>query len=212
MYLLLGRKRISMAIKNIIFDIGNVLVSFAWKEFYESFGYSEDVLKRLINATVKDPAWNEFDRGVYSEEEVLQIFIKNDPEIEPQIRESLNNIEGMIGKYDYAIPWVQELKEKGYKVYYLSNFSSKAYRECIDTLGFLPYMDDGIMSYREKMIKPQPEIYQLLLSRFNLNAEECVFLDDTAVNIEAAEKQGIHGIVFKTREQAIEELKALGVN
>lgn len=200
-----------MAIKNIIFDIGNVLVSFQWKEYYESFGYSEEILNRLIKATVKDPAWNEFDRGALSEEEVLNIFVANDPEIEAQIRESLSNIKDMLGKYEYAVPWVKELKEKGYHVYYLSNFSSKAYKECIDVLGFLPYMDGGIMSYREKIIKPQPEIYKLLMERYELEASESVFLDDMLPNIEAARNLGIHGIVFKSREQAVKELELLGV-
>lgn len=198
-----------MAIKNVIFDIGNVLVQFRWKEYYESFGYPEEVLKRLIKATVMDEAWNEFDRGAMSEEEVLKKFIANDPGIEGQIRETLLNIKDMLGKYDYAIDWVKQLKAEGYGVYYLSNFSKKAYEECQEVLGFLPYMDGGIMSYQEKIVKPEPQIYQRLLSRYGLIAEECVFFDDTERNVVAARKQGIHGIVFQSREQALEEFARL---
>lgn len=199
-------------IKNIIFDIGNVLVAFQWEKYYESFGYSEEILDRLAKATVLDPDWGEFDKGVLSEEEVCQLFIDNDPEIEKQIRETQADIKEMLGRYDYAIPWIQELKEKGYHVYYLSNFSSKAYRECKHTLDFLPLMDGGILSYREKVIKPNPKIYQLLLNQYHLKAEECVFLDDTAVNIEAAIREGIQGIVFQNKEQAQVQLRALGVD
>ena len=73
-------------IKNIVFDIGNVLVGFDWKPFMESFGFTEEVLKRVANATVHAPIWNEIDRGKLSEEEILSEFIKNDPEMEAPIR------------------------------------------------------------------------------------------------------------------------------
>ena len=73
-------------------------------------------------------------------------------------------------------------------------------------------MDGGILSYQEKLIKPDPAIYTLLLERYGLVAEESVFLDDTLANVEAARKLGIHGIWFQTKEQAEEELKRLGVS
>ena len=72
-------------------------------------------------------------------------------------------------------------------------------------------MDGGILSHRDKLIKPDPAIYALLLERFGLRAEECVFLDDTPVNIEAGRKLGIQGIVFQTREQAVRELREMGL-
>ena len=73
-------------------------------------------------------------------------------------------------------------------------------------------MDGGILSYQEKLIKPDPAIYQLLLNRYGLKAQECVFLDDTERNVDAAIQQGMAGIVFRSREQAVEELKGLGVS
>ena len=106
---------------------------------------------------------------------------------------------------------VRELKEKGYKVYYLSNFSAKAERECAHTIDFIPYTDGGILSYREKLIKPDPRIYKLLVERFGLNPGESVFLDDRADNCLAAQKLGFHTVLFTTRENAIEELKKLDV-
>ena len=145
-------------------------------------------------------------------EETMQTFLDADPEIEKELLEAYGNIHGMVTPRAYAIPWVQELKGKGYKVFYLSNFSRKAEVECNDSLSFMPYMDGGILSYKEHSIKPEPAIYELILKRYNLVADECVFLDDLPENIEAGEKLGIHGIVFKTKEQAEEELRALGVN
>lgn len=199
-------------IHNIVFDIGNVLAGFVWEEFYRSFGYSEEEFERLADATVRSSFWNEIDRGVLSDEELLNGFIANDPSMEKQLREVFVNVERMICKYDYAIPWIKELKAKGYGVYYISNFGRKTYKDCIKALDFLPEMDGGILSYQEKIIKPSLEIYQLLLTRYGLTAEECVFIDDLSKNVEAAREAGMKGIVFQSKMQADRELDKLAHN
>lgn len=198
-------------ITTIIFDIGNVLADFAWEAHYRRFGYSEEILERLANATVRSPLWSECDRGVMSDEEIIQGFIENDPGIEKEIRETLRDKGTMVVRNDYAIPWIQKLKAKGYRCLYLSNFSGSAHVECAASLDFLPHMDGGILSYQEKVIKPMPEIYQLLIDRYGLTPEECVFLDDTQKNLVAAEAFGIHTILFENQAQAIGELRKLGV-
>lgn len=196
-------------IKHVIFDIGNVLTDFRWHDFLTDKGFSEEMIKRIAKASVESPIWREFDRGAWPEEELHAAFIANDPEIEEELELAFGNITGMVTLRDYAIGWVQGLKERGYGVWYLSNFSRKAEIQCADSLAFLPYMDGGILSYQEKMVKPDPEIYKLLLKKYDLKASECVFIDDTAVNVEAAKKQGIYGIVFGTKEQVDAELEAL---
>lgn len=196
-------------IKNIIFDIGNVLAAFAWKEYFKGFGYSEEILERLAKATTLSPWWNEYDRGVLSDEEILQGFIANDPELETEIRETLTRVPGLVKEFEYSIPWVQELKAQGYKVYYLSNFPRTARADCSDALNFVEYMDGGVFSYEVQLIKPDEAIYRYLLEHYNLMAEECVFFDDVEKNILAAREVGIHGIVFQSKEQAMEELLKL---
>ena len=130
-------------IRNIIFDIGNVLTDFRWKEFLEDKGFDEEMVGRIARASVLNPLWNEIDRGVWEEEKLLREFVKMDPEIEAEIRRAYGNVNGMVTKREYAVPWIKELKAKGYRVYYLSNFSYKAYVECRDALDFLPYTDGG---------------------------------------------------------------------
>ncbi len=196
-------------IKNIVFDIGNVLAGFVWEEFYHSFGYSEESFEKLADATVRSPFWNEMDRGKLSDEELLEGFIKNDPSIEKEIREVFENVEGIIQRYDYAIPWIRELKEKGYHIYVISNFSQKAHEECKKALDFLEEIDGGILSFQVKMIKPAPEIYQLLCNKYHLEAEECVFIDDLPRNVEAARKEGMKGLVFESLDQAKRELERI---
>lgn len=198
-------------IKNIIFDIGNVLTDFRWREFLFDKGFDEEMVERIAAASFQCPQWTEFDRGAWTEEQLMEAFVANAPEIETQLHQAFDDIHGMVTLRDYAIPWVQELKKKGCRVFYLSNFSHKAEVECADSLAFLPYMDGGILSYKEKLVKPDPAIYKLLMDRFGLIAGECVFLDDTLVNVEAALKLGIHGIHFRSKEQAEEELRKLGV-
>lgn len=199
-------------ITTIIFDIGNVLADFTWKEHFESLGYDEAMVERIAAATVLNQKWNEYDRGVMSDQEILESFIESDPEIEEDIRKVLANVKNIVRRNDYAIPWIMELKAKGYRCLYLSNFSHKAETECAHALDFIPYLDGGILSYQDKVIKPMPEIYQLLIDRYELKPEECVFMDDTLRNLEGAEKFGIHTIHFQNQEQAIEALRKLGVD
>lgn len=196
-------------IKNIVFDIGNVLAGFVWQEYYRSFGFSEDVFEKLADATVRSDLWNELDRGKMSDDQLLEGFIQNDPSIEKEIREVFRNLKGIVCRYDYAVPWVRELKNRGYGVYFISNFARKAHEECMEALDFLDEMDGGILSYQEKLIKPSLEIYQLLCRRYGVRADECIFIDDTEKNVEAAIKEGMKGITFHTLEQVKADLENL---
>ena len=198
-------------IRNIVFDIGNVLVDFDPKSFLIRKGFDETMAERILKASVKTPVWKEIDRGVWTQDELIEGFVRNDPEIESQIRRAFADYKDIVLPTDYAIPWIKELKAKGYGVYYLSNCSRMVEVQCKEAMAFLAYTDGGILSYTDKVIKPDEAIYLLFLERFGLNAQETVFLDDTYVNIEAARKLGIHGIWFKNKEQAMEELKKLGV-
>lgn len=196
-------------IKNVVFDIGNVLAGFVWEDFFLSFGYSKEIFEKLSDATVRSPFWNEMDRGKLSDEELLERFIKNDPSIEKEIREVFENVENIIQRYDYAIPWIRELKEKGYRIYVISNFSRKAHAECRKALDFLEEIDGGILSYQVELIKPAPEIYRLLCNKYHLEAGECVFIDDLPENVEAARKEGMKGVVFESLNQAKWELEEI---
>ena len=134
-------------IRTVIFDIGNVLAGFSWDEHFRNLGYDEGMRRRLARATVHSEDWKEYDRGCLSDEEIERLLVENDPEIGQEIRRVLADLGGMVRRWDYAIPWIRELKEKGYQVLVLSNFSQKALRECWNALDFLPYVDGGILAY-----------------------------------------------------------------
>ena len=196
-------------IKNVIFDIGNVLTDFRWAGFLADKGFSEEEIRRIAKASVLSPVWPELDRGVWSFEEVMAGFVKNDPEMEEEFHRAYDDMTDIVTIRDYAIEWVKSLKKQGFSVYFLSNFSQKIEKECEKALVFRKEMDGGILSWKDKLIKPDPEIYKLCLTRFGLKPEESVFVDDTAVNVEAANELGIHGIVFQSREQVDQKLAEL---
>ena len=196
-------------IKAVIFDIGNVLTDFSWQAMYREKGLGGETFERVARATVQSTLWCELDRGVMTFDEVMEKFVSLDKEMEDEVRRVLADTHGIVTGRTYAMPWVCSLKEQGLKVYVLSNFSEKIWKDCKDALEFFEYTDGGIISYKEHLIKPNPAIYELLLERYGLEADECVFIDDLKENVEAAITLGIHGIVFKTYEQAKKELNTL---
>lgn len=195
-------------IKNIVFDIGGVLADFKIVEFLAAKGFDGVTIKRIIKASVLSPYWEQFERGELTEEETLKAFALLDPEIEDEIAKAYQNIEGMLTIRDYSIGLIKDLKAAGLGVYYLSNYSKKAYVECGESLAFMPYMDGGVVSFKEGMTKPDRRFYRLFLERFGLKAEECLFIDDTEENVDAAKELGFEGICFKTYEDMMDELKS----
>lgn len=198
-------------IQNIIFDVGNVLVEYSWERMLKALHITGEAYDAVAKATALSPMWNELDRSLLRDEEILQRFIKNAPEYEREIRLVWDNIPESIHCYDYSVEWVRKFRKKGYKTYILSNYSKRGYEVTKQELPFVADMDGVLFSYEVKLVKPEPEIYQTLLEKFRLKPEECVFLDDNEKNIIAAREAGIHAIHFKSKEQAEEELEKLGV-
>ena len=199
------RKRKRM--KTVIFDIGMVLVYFRWKELYADLGFTGEKFDRIADATVYNPWWNEFDKGLMSVEEVVEKFAQRAPEYKEEIAKIYKHTDEFIELYDYTIPWIRNLKERGYKVYVLSNWSEPAYEANKDThLRFLQEMDGGILSFREGLIKPDWKIYELLCDRYQIDPKKAIFLDDNFDNIRGAKEFGLNAIHFKNYEQAKKEL------
>lgn len=196
-------------IKNIILDFGMVLANFCWEKHMKSFGYTGETFERIAKATVLSPDWVEYDRGVLTDEEILNRFIAHEPSVKAEICRVLENLNGMIEIYPYTKSWMQELKAQGYQVYILSNLGSKVFHDCGSKMDFVELADGAVFSYQEKLVKPDDSIYYRILKRYQLRPEETVFFDDNKANIEAACEVGIHGIVFEALEQAKQELEAV---
>jgi len=199
-------------IKNIIFDIGNVLASFRWKDLFADLGYTGEKFDRIAAATILHPTmWNEFDRSLMSDEEIITKCIERAPEYEQEIRLLFRKTELLVEEYTYSADWIKSLKNRGYRVYLLSNYGKTSFEAARDKgrLSFLPLVDGGVISYEVQIVKPEPGIYEALLAKYHLKAEECVFLDDKPENVQAAKQLGFYGIVVESYEQAKIKLKEL---
>ena len=187
-------------IRNMVFDIGNVLMDFRWKEYMHSlFGENEH-----------NGCWAAMDKGEMDGAATLQSAIASAPQYEKEIRQTLANAAHAFHKNEYAVPWVQELKKLGLHVYYLSNYSAFSIKANPGVLDFIPYMDGGVFSYQVKAVKPEPEIYRCLCEKYGLKPEECLFTDDVPENIKGAQACGFQGIVFESYEKTYPEImKAL---
>lgn len=199
-------------IRNIIFDIGNVLACFRWKGLFTDLGFSGEMFDRIAEATVLHPTmWPEFDRSLMSDEEIISRCIERAPEYEKEIRMIFERTECLIEEYTYSYGWIKDLKERGYKVYLLSNYGKTSFEAAVHhgKFSFLPLTDGRVISYEVKIVKPEPGIYEALIKKYELVPEECVFLDDREDNVVTARKSGFHGIVVENFAQASEHLNRI---
>lgn len=199
-------------IKNIILDVGRVLVAWQPKQKMKEWGYSEETIAVLSKALFDSGVWNEADRGVLNDDEFIAYAVSYAPSYEKEIRYFWEHVDEAIWQLPYTMEWIRAMKKAGYGVYILSNYGSWTYGKTKDdALSFLSEVDGAIFSYEVKQIKPNPDIFQSLFTKFSLVPEECVFLDDLAKNIEGAKAVGMHGIVFTGLEDGLKELQKLGV-
>lgn len=198
-------------IKNVIFDVGNVLVSFCWRELMDDLGCAKDLQGVFEKTVFGSHWWGELDRGVIEEDAVLKMLREENKEHLEEFDLIWSNRDKLVKPFDYAVDMIKSLKAKGLKVYLLSNYPKELFTLHTES-GRFPFMDqiDGkVVSGFVQLVKPDREIYEYLLDRYDLKAEECVFIDDRIENVDAAKALGINGIWFMTYEQTWAELEKL---
>ena len=189
-------------IRNMVFDIGNVLMDFRWKEYMRSlFGEDETLIQTINQGIWHNGCWAAMDKGEMDGAATLRSAVAFAPQYEKEIKLTLDSVAHAFHKFEYSIPWIQELKRMGLNVYYLSNYSAFSVAANPDVLDFIPYMDGGVFSFEVKAVKPEPEIYRCLCEKFGLKPEECLFTDDVPANVNGAQACGFQGIVFEGYEK-----------
>lgn len=191
-------------IKTIIFDIGGVLGRYEWKESMETLGLSEDAKQAITSHVIKAGVWNEADRGLRSDTE-LEEMVKDAAAGEELHTGSTREFDRRMAaasffavrcrfarEYPEAERLVKKYHDQGYQILVLSNYSRTMFEQVASKFHFFQYVDGMVISCQEGCIKPEPQIYRILLDRYGLKAEECVFIDDLPVNRNAAEDFGIH--------------------
>lgn len=202
-------------IKNIIFDIGNVIAYINYRETVEKL-ISEEDRKFIIDNVIHAPEWNEedtFDMGYYSIDDFISI-----------IGDRTNNTKDdlikyyMYEHYKYLIvntkvlELIKELKEKNYNIYILSNLNDIAHNIYKEN-GVFDNVDGYVLSYKEHQIKPHQGIYKTLINRYNLVPSESIFIDDRLDNCETAKSLGIDYINVKKNDykDLVNQLKERGL-
>ena len=196
-------------INTIIFDIGNVLLDFDYmKQFRRLF--DEETAKTIANISIRKPeVWIEMDRGVLSYDEAVELVVRGAPHLEKEIRLAIKELYARVEAFPYARDWVRSLKEKGYRIYILSNYGEKPFADSKERMPFLQHTDGQLISYEIREVKPSAAIYRAICERFSINPGEAVFIDDSASNIAGAKDFGFHTVLFTDYLGAIAQLKSL---
>ena len=183
-------------IRNILFDMGNVLIYFDRNLFMDRLGVTEDDKKLLMREVFLSVEWVRMDRGSMVEADAVASCCKRLPE---RLHEAAEKLIAMWDRPILPIPGmyelIQELKEKGYGIYLLSNASLRQH-EYWPRIPAHMFFDGTIISADEGVMKPGAEYYLRALQKFDLKAEECFFIDDVPANIEGAIYCGLSGAVF----------------
>ena len=198
-------------IKNIVFDMGNVLVGWTPMAFALRAAGNEEDAKVLHAALFEPREWGMADAGLLSREELLRLALERTP---GRLRETMRKLEAdwplWMRSIEGAEDFVRHCKDAGMKIYMLSNAGDQ-FPAVLENRPFYPLFDGFMVSAHEKLAKPDPRIYRRLCERFDLKPEECFFIDDIEANILGAASIGMQGIVFdgdytKARK-ALEELE-----
>lgn len=192
--------------KNLIFDVGNVLLEYRWNQMLLDYGLSEEEAAVAGPLFFDHPNWKELDLGVLSIEEVICLYEKSLPQYAGLIRWFLSNLELMPIPRKDVWEKVHALKEKGYKIYLLSNYNKDFFEAHTKGADFLNDIDGKVVSYEIHQIKPEPAIYEYLLEKYQLNPQECVFFDDRPENTKTAEELGIQSYTITSKEYLLDVL------
>lgn len=198
-----------MAIDTIIFDLGNVLVQWNPANLYHKIFNSKEKVDYFLN-NVATMDWHTEQDGGRTPEEGTEALVKEHPDWEHPIRAFYARWKEMFsGPIEGSVNILKELKEKGYRIYALSNWNAELFNRTIDDYPFLTWFDGKVISGEVKLKKPEEEIYHLLFQCYDINPQQAVFIDDNEKNIETGKRLGLHSILFTSPESLRSELENL---
>ncbi|NHJ04062.1 MAG: HAD family phosphatase [Candidatus Heimdallarchaeota archaeon] len=197
--------------KNIIFDIGGVLLTWNPESYIRKI-LGIDVDAEFFSKRIfKSFEWRELDRGSYTVKELHKTYLKMYPKIRYEINLLMERWFEIINPINENITLIPKLKENGYNLFIISNYVQEAIEEMKTKHAFFDYFNGMVISCYVNHIKPEREIFDSLLEKYKLNVEECILIDDSPDNTEAAEKIGIKSILYLSPEQLKEDLMDLKI-
>lgn len=195
-------------IKNIIFDIGFVLVDFDFNQYIAKY-FSKEEKEYICSHIWGASFWHELDMGKRPCQDILNDYFESNGEYSSIMKKAMENFGECMSLRDFVIPWFSELKSKGLNIYYLSNWSDFLYNANPPVMNFIQHMDGGVFSHKVHLTKPDIAIYKYICDKYNLIPEECIFIDDLDTNITAAIDYGINGIVYEGYENTYKKVEEL---
>lgn len=192
-------------IKNIIFDMGGVLIDYnPEKTLYSMF--DKETADILLKEIFRNPIWSDKDRGIIFPDEIIEQKKSVIPsEVYDKVHGMVENFYPYMPPFEKMYDFIKQLKENGYGIYLLSNASSD-FHERRSGIPALSLFDGVLISADYKLLKPEKEIYLTLYEKFSLIPEECFFIDDVQKNIDGAKATGMDGYCYYHGE--LEILKA----
>ena len=196
----------------IIFDLGGVLVDWNPAYVFDKLIEDEDKRKHFF-ANICTSEWNEEQDAGRTLEEATNMLVDQYPEWQEYIEAYYGRWEEMLGgPIEETVDIFRRLKASGqYKIYALTNWSAELFPIALNKYNFLHWFDGRLVSGEEKIRKPFPEFYQLLLDRFQIEKEEAIFIDDNLRNVESAEEFGIETIRFTSPAELEKALQEKGI-
>ena len=183
-------------IKNIIFDIGNVILNFNLNEVVPNFTENKEEQQFIIKNIINSPEWLGnalIDTGYISREDAIEIVKDRTNHCNDKLIVDFWSTYNDFAKVDRnVLKLIQKLKDNNYKIYLLSNINPYTF-EFVNKSGLFNLVDGYVLSYQEHKVKPYKAIYNVLLERYKLNAEECLFIDDNSNNVKTANELNIQG-------------------
>lgn len=199
------------SVETVVFDIGHVLIDWNPRYLYRKVFADKDEMERFLG-TVATPEWHlEHDRGRPIDEGTA-LLVSRYPEYAREIEAFYGRWEEMFGgPIEGSVRLLGELRERGYPLYALTNFSAETFPLARAWYRFLDLFDEIVVSGELGMIKPDPEIYGVLVGRTGLDPATAVFVDDSAPNVRAAEALGFRGVLFEGADGLRDDLTHLGL-
>ncbi len=180
----------------VIFDLGNVLLDYKPRRFMGEMGIAPQHIDRLLEIFPGSEEWLELDKDHISDDEFLAGALRKEPALRREIKLYHTRWYDFFKAIPENVAAFYELKEAGAKTYILSNFQKTCFAEMKKHNAFFDDFDGQVISFECGMIKPDPKIYELIISKYQLDPAHTVFIDDTPVNIEAARAAGLKGIIL----------------
>lgn len=198
-------------ITTVVFDVGNVLIRWDPLRLYSRL-FPDPAKRDWFLETICTEDWNrEMDRGRPFAEGIADLVAQH-PQWETEIRAWDEHWHEMVpGEIPGTVAILERLRALGVPDYSITNFSREKFAEALERFPFLKGFRDTVVSAHERLLKPDPAIYRVLTERNGLDPTACLFVDDSAANVEGARSVGMSAVVFTSPERFAADLAAHGI-